>query len=165
MIDVINENSKNESRQWSRLPEFSNREVDYIRGSADFFGLNYYTSNYAEPGYDFSWAPNPGFHRDQNVQTTTSDSWPTAKSTWLKSVPSGLRALLKWIRREYDNPEVIITENGWSDDGQLLDTGRIDYLKGHLQAVLDAIHFDHCNVTGYAHWSIIDNFEWLQGYT
>lgn len=34
-----------------------------------------------------------------------------------------------WIRTEYDNPETIITENGWSDNGELEDHGRIDYLK------------------------------------
>ena len=36
--------------------------------------------------------------------------------------------------------------------------------KDHLQAILDAIN-DGCNVTGHTTWSIMDNFEWLQGYT
>ena len=167
MIDVIAENSRNESRLWSRLPEFSPDEIETIRGTADFFGLNYYTSNFAQPGSELSlsWTPKPSFYHDSFVETTQSDDWPTAKSTWLKSVPEGLRAMLNWIRREYDNPEVIITENGWSDEGDLNDVGRIDYLKGHLRAVLNAIHLDNCKVTGYTYWSIIDNFEWMMGYT
>lgn len=70
-----------------------------------------------------------------------------------------------WIKNEYDNPEVIITENGWSDDGQLNDVGRIDYLKVHLQAILEARTVDECNVTGYTHWSVVDNFEWTRGYS
>lgn len=70
-----------------------------------------------------------------------------------------------WIKNEYDNPEVIITENGWSDDGELNDVGRIDYLKSHLQATLEARIVDGCNVTGYTHWSVIDNFEWGRGYS
>lgn len=37
--------------------------------------------------------------------------------------------LCSWIKNNYNNVEVIITENGWSDDGQLDDTERIDYLK------------------------------------
>lgn len=73
--------------------------------------------------------------------------------------------LISWIRDEYDNPEVVITENGWSDDGQLKDTGRIDYLRDHLREVLRAVVDDDCNVTGYTVWSILDNFEWARGFT
>ena len=165
MIDVINKNSHDESRLWSRLPEFTKEEIENVRGSADFFGLNYYTSNYAQPGVDLSWANNPSFYRDQYIHTYSSDKWPTAKSSWLKSVPEGLRAMLNWISKQYDYPEIIITENGWSDDGQLDDTGRITYLKGHLKAVLDAVQIDNVKCTGYTYWSIIDNFEWNRGYT
>lgn len=42
-------------------------------------------------------------------------------------VPWGLRKLLNWIKTEYDNPVLYITENGFADDGRLNDTGRIDY--------------------------------------
>lgn len=52
---------------------------------------------------------------------------------------------------------MIITENGWSDEGELEDVGRIEYLRVHLQAVLDAILRDRCNVVGHTTWSIIDN--------
>lgn len=71
----------------------------------------------------------------------------------------------RWIRDNYGNPEVLITENGWSEhDWDVEDTQRRDYLKGHLNAVLDAID-DGCNVSAHTTWSIIDNFEWLRGYT
>lgn len=63
------------------------------------------------------------------------------------------------------NPEVIVTENGWSDNGQLIDLDRIEYLRRHVQAVLDATVEDKCRVTGYSYWSIIDNFEWESGYS
>lgn len=45
------------------------------------------------------------------------------------------------------------------------DIGRINYMRDHLNAVLQAIHSDGCNVKGYTVWSIMDNFEWLAGYT
>lgn len=78
-------------------------------------------------------------------------------------MPKGLRDLLIWIKNKYGNPEVLITENGFSDKGELEDEGRIKYMKDHLAAVSEAIEAG-CNVTGYTVWSIIDNFEWLSGY-
>ncbi len=59
----------------------------------------------------------------------------------------------------------MITENGWSDHGEIEDIGREMYLKGHLQAIQDAIVEDGCDVVGHMTWSIIDNFEWTSGYT
>lgn len=73
--------------------------------------------------------------------------------------------ICRWIKNEYNNPEVIITENGWSDNGTLIDTGRIDYIRSHLTEVVKAIWNDRCNVSAYTVWSIIDNFEWTSGYT
>lgn len=46
MITEIAENSKREGLSWSRLPSFSEEWINRIRGSADFFGLNYYASRY-----------------------------------------------------------------------------------------------------------------------
>lgn len=69
-----------------------------------------------------------------------------------------------WIRVSYDNPVVIITENGWPDDGRLNDTERISYLRDHLVALLQAIG-DGCDVRGHTTWSLLDNFEWTSGYT
>ena len=167
MIDVINVNSQKEGRNSSRLPVFSQNEIAQIRGSADFFGLNYYTSRIGQPAEDINFvsSPNPSIARDQFVLESTDNNWPRAKSQWLYSVPIGLRQLLNWIKTQYDNPEVIITENGWSDDGDIYDIARIEYLQGHLKALLDAIRLDNCNVKGYTFWSVIDNFEWMMGYT
>lgn len=97
MIDIVNENSAKENRTRSRLPVFTEAEKEYIAGSADFLGLNYYSSNYAEPSSDLGSAPNPSFFRDQSIQTTVNSSWPVAESSWLASVPEGLRALLKLV--------------------------------------------------------------------
>lgn len=72
--------------------------------------------------------------------------------------------LLSWIRKEYNNPPVIITENGVSDKGGLNDVNRIDYFNSYLTAVLDAIE-DGCNIKGYIAWSLMDSFEWKVGYT
>lgn len=72
--------------------------------------------------------------------------------------------LLMWIKEEYDNPEVMVMENGYPDSGSLQDWDRIDYLRGYVRAMLDAIE-GGCNVTAYTVWSLLDNFEWRFGYT
>lgn len=72
--------------------------------------------------------------------------------------------LIRWISKEYAKPEIIITENGWSDDGTLDDSDRIEYIREHLTKVIESIE-DGCNVSAYTIWSVIDNFEWTSGYT
>lgn len=72
---------------------------------------------------------------------------------------------MNWINKEYDNPPVFVTENGWSDDGTMEDVDRIEYFNAHLLAIARAINTDGCNVIGYTAWSLMDSFEWNSGYT
>lgn len=72
--------------------------------------------------------------------------------------------LLMWIKKEYSNPPVIVTENGVSDTGGLEDYNRVDYYNSYLTAVLDAIE-EGANVKGYIAWSLMDSYEWKAGYT
>ncbi|XP_004527187.1 myrosinase 1 [Ceratitis capitata] len=163
MIKDIGENSHSEGLPTSRLPVMNETWTEIIKGSGDFLALNYYTSMYSEmaspPGGKV-----PSRERDSKVKLSFDDKWTRSKSDWLYCVPQGMEDLLKWVKDSYNNVEVYISENGWSDDGQLNDSGRIDYLQAHLQAVLNAIN-DGCNVTHYSHWSLVDNFEWNKGYT
>jgi beta-glucosidase/6-phospho-beta-glucosidase/beta-galactosidase len=83
---------------------------------------------------------------------------------WLKVHPAGMHHLLKWIKKEYQNPPVFITENGVSDKGGLNDFKRVNYFNSYLQAILNAIN-DGCNVKGYVAWSLMDSFEWKAGFS
>uniref|UniRef100_A0A1I8Q5D8 Myrosinase 1 n=1 Tax=Stomoxys calcitrans TaxID=35570 RepID=A0A1I8Q5D8_STOCA len=163
MLDDIAENSLREGRSRSRLMSLNEEERNIVRNSADFLGLNYYTSRFVEEAVP-PRGKQPSWDYDSRLKYDLDPKWKRAKSQWLYCVPEGLEGLLNWIRSNFNNIEVMVTENGWSDSGELNDTDRIDYLKAHLKAVLNAINRG-CNVTRYTHWSLIDNFEWQRGYT
>jgi len=80
----------------------------------------------------------------------------------------GLTDELIRLRDRYGNPEVYVTENGACYDDQLLATGsildndRVAYLRDHLAATSHALAAG-VNVRGYFVWSLLDNFEWVEG--
>ncbi|XP_055910675.1 myrosinase 1-like [Eupeodes corollae] len=163
MTKGIELNSLKEGRHRSRLPNLSGYWKNLTQGSADFFALNYYTSRLIKRSRNPSGF-SPSWEHDMDCDESLDPTWLKGKTSWLYCVPEGLESLLKYIRDEYENIEVIITENGWADEGEFEDDSRIQYLKSHLQAVLNAIN-DGCNVTGYTYWSLMDNFEWESGFT
>jgi beta-glucosidase/6-phospho-beta-glucosidase/beta-galactosidase len=160
MIDEIEK--KSFGLPWSRMPKMSDEMRQLVKGSADFLGFNYYTSRLISPRNETLSYPH--FEADEGVQFSVKEEWKRGESAWLYVVPDGMYNLLKWIKKKYNNPHVIITENGYSDAGELKDDARIDYFKGHLSAVAKAID-EGCNITGYTAWSLIDNFEWLSGFS
>ncbi|WP_068258636.1 GH1 family beta-glucosidase [Janibacter limosus] len=93
----------------------------------------------------------------------TAFGWPV--------VPEGLTELLVQLRERYGDrlPPIYITESGCSthdvvEDGAVHDDARIRYLDAHLDAVADAIDAG-VDVRGHFVWSLLDNFEWAEGYT
>ena len=83
--------------------------------------------------------------------------------------PAALTRLLDRIHTDYGVP-MMITENGAAypdgpspETGEVRDTNRIEYLDGHLRACLDAISHG-VDLRGYFAWSLMDNFEWAEGY-
>ncbi|KAF6214884.1 hypothetical protein GE061_009628, partial [Apolygus lucorum] len=81
--------------------------------------------------------------------------------------PQGFRLLVNKVRNEYNNPDIIVTENGYVEDGANFtnDLGRIYYLETYMGELRESIYTDGCSVKGYIIWSILDNFEWRYGYT
>jgi len=82
--------------------------------------------------------------------------------------PEGLYDLLKKFSAYPEIRELIVTENGFAAEdeliaGRVVDTKRIEYLRAHLEQVLRA-NQEGVNVTGYFVWSLLDNFEWAEGY-
>ncbi|XP_041985165.1 myrosinase 1-like [Aricia agestis] len=149
----------------SRLPVLSKEEIKFIRGTSDFFGLNTYSSKmaYRDDTLTGMFAV-PSYRDDMGTILVKNETWIQGESEWLQEVPWGFYNLLQEIKELYNNPAVYITENGWSTAGGLDDDDRVHYLRSYLDALLDAVD-DGCNVRAYSVWSMIDNFEWLQGYT
>lgn len=98
MINDIAVNSMREGRPWSRLPTFSDEWINLIRGSADFFGLNYYTSLIVEtPVHPDSVGESPSYERDRNLIIKIDPNWKPSASNWIYYVPQGLGDLLRYV--------------------------------------------------------------------
>jgi len=154
-----------------RLPEFSEEEKAQLKGSADFLGLNHYTTMLvADAGtgpVEINVRGNGGMAEDQAVLLSEDPTWKQTSMGW-NVVPWGFRKLLKWIDQRYDSPEIYVMENGCAydnhpQDGEVEDTERVAFLQEYLKAASKAIS-DGVNLKGYFLWSFMDNFEWAEGY-
>ncbi|MFI7650882.1 GH1 family beta-glucosidase [Micromonospora sp. NPDC049460] len=137
-------------------------DLAVVAAPIDVLGVNYYNpTGVRAPGegspLPFELVPLDGYPR-------TAFDWPVA--------PDGLRELLGWLHRTYgdDLPPIQVTESGcaYDDvpdaDGRVHDPERIAYLDGHLRAVRAAMD-EGVDVTGYFVWSLLDNWEWTEGFT
>ncbi|MFJ4798883.1 GH1 family beta-glucosidase [Kitasatospora purpeofusca] len=117
-------------------------------------GVNYYNPTRiaapTDPSLPFTFAEIPDVPH-------TAFGWPI--------VPDGLRDLLVGLRDRYGTalPPITITENGCSTTEGLDDPTRISYLATHLDALATAVAAG-VDVRGYYTWSLLDNFEWAEGY-
>ncbi|XP_041484959.1 lactase-phlorizin hydrolase-like isoform X2 [Lytechinus variegatus] len=146
----------------SRLPEFTQEEMEYNRGTADFFGLNHYTTHYGANSWEDNTNP-PSYCKDRGIEISRNYEWEIAGSNPI--VPWGIRRILKWIGLQYHVP-VYVTENGVSSHPSLDpgDVVRQNYYRAYTNEVLKAIKLDGVDVRGYAVRSLLDSFEWTQGY-
>jgi len=159
MKEWIAKKSKKEGYSRSRLPSFTKEEIEMVKGTWDFLGINHYTTLFTYQSQEQSI-----FLMDTGVNTILDDRYYSVPSGWLQVVPWGFRKLLNWIAKEYNNPTVLITENGFPDRGELNDRNRVDFHIKYLCELLKAMKDDGCNVIGYTLWSLMDNFEWMFGY-
>ncbi|XP_077254147.1 beta-glucosidase 12-like [Tasmannia lanceolata] len=158
-----------------RLPHFTKEESDSLRGSYDFVGVNYYTTMYAAD-IPQSVKLNISFTTDSRANLTAVRNGipigPQAGSSWLYVYPLGIYDLLTYTKEKYNDPVIYITENGVDEVNDeslpliqaLNDTMRVDFYCQHLIYVHQAI-CEGVDVRGYFAWSILDNFEWNEGYT
>ncbi|KAM6978442.1 lactase/phlorizin hydrolase-like [Tautogolabrus adspersus] len=148
----------------SRLPEFTPEEIKRIKGTYDYFGFNHYTTVLAFP---VPYGDLQHYDADRGAGTIADRTWLDSGSSWLKVSPFGFRKILKFIKEEYGNPPIIITENGMSERGpiDLDDFHRSYYYDEYINQVLKAYQIDNVDIRGYTAWSLMDNLEWATGFS
>ncbi len=139
------------------VPEFTAQEMELINQPLDICGVNIYSSVIVRAG------ENGDPERVPSVR-----GHPMTMFKWT-IIPRSLYFGPKFLQERYGLP-IVITENGLASmdwvhaDGQVHDPGRIDYLTRYLSELRRACD-DGVDVRGYFQWSIMDNFEWAEGYS
>ncbi|WP_432026726.1 GH1 family beta-glucosidase [Streptomyces sp. 1222.5] len=146
------------------MPGDVESDLEVIGEPVDWYGVNYYApTRVGAPGggeseYGGVTLPDelPFSLREIEGRPVTDFGWPV--------VPEGLTELLCGFRERYGDrlPPIVVTENGCSYEG-VDDQDRIAYLDAHLRA-LHAASEAGVDVRGYFVWSLMDNFEWAEGY-
>jgi beta-glucosidase/6-phospho-beta-glucosidase/beta-galactosidase len=163
------------ARLGSFLPEFTEEERVLVKGSVDYFALNHYTSYFAKHVTDAQASSQLGLSGRPQPWEITLESEKSkkpigkeAQSDWLHIVPWGLEKVLLHIKDRYDDPAIMISENGVDiaergDIAETLDdTTRVKFIDAYLGAAREAMR-KGANVVGYFYWSMFDNVEWVDG--
>lgn len=137
------------------LPRTEAGDLAIIAQPLDFLGVNYYTRTVFTARED-------GWFSDVKPSIT-----PLTDMGW-EIYPQGLTEMLVQLHQRYRLPPIYITENGAAmvdafQDGKVEDQARLDYYQQHLLAT-DAAVRAGVDVRGYFAWSLLDNFEWAEGY-
>jgi beta-glucosidase len=135
-------------------PEIHDGDMKIISHTIDFLGVNFYTRAI------YRTDANEHFFQIDAPEPRTDIGW--------EIYPKAFTELLVSLNEKYTLPLVYITENGAAmadkiADGVVNDQDRVDYYQEHLNAVNNAIE-QGVNVNGYFAWSLMDNFEWAEGY-
>jgi beta-glucosidase len=144
----------------SNAPTFTPEDLKIISSPIDFVGLNLYVPHHyvvaGENGNDFALLP-------------FAATFPHMDSSWLRIGPEAMYWAPRYVEKLWNVKSIYITENGTSAadqvsaDGKVYDIDRIMYLRNYL-AQLNRATSEGVPVQGYFLWSLMDNFEWGDGY-
>ncbi len=146
-------------QQGANAPKFTPEDLKIIGSPLDFVGINIYTPVYVradESPLGFAVVKNPS-------------SYPHMASPWLDIGPEALYWGPRHVAQIWNVKEIYITENGCSSadvltpDGHVYDTDRVMYLRNYIGKLHRAVS-EGFPVRGYFLWSLMDNFEWADGY-
>lgn len=144
-------------------------DMETVRADFDFIGINNYLRTIFIAA-DSRPRPDNPFGRIFPVEATVRGQYGPRTDLGWEVYPKALYEIVMRIMRDYDRPAIEITENGcaYNDDpgpdGVIADQRRIDFHRAYLTELARAIQ-DGANVRGYYAWSLLDNFEWAEGYS
>ncbi|GCE23994.1 GH1 family beta-glucosidase [Dictyobacter kobayashii] len=149
-------------------PEVQAGDMELISAPLDFLGINYY--NPLRIGMVRLQNGHGGVKHACDVLDMSASAACTAMG-W-EVYPQGLTDIMSWLRQEYVVPAILITENGSAFEDsldakeQVADSRRLHYLREHINAIGRTIQQpDSIPVQGYFAWSLMDNYEWAEGYS
>lgn len=144
----------------SDFPEIPDGDMDIISQPLDVFGINCYFRRFIEYNENNRFVKGREYkHRDAAYTYMDWEIWPES-----------LYEVLRHLSEEYGIKNIYITENGacFADevtgDGKVHDLQRKHYLAGHFEQARRAIDAG-VDLKGYLIWSLLDNFEWVLGYS
>lgn len=141
-------------------PEIHDGDMTVINLPMDFLGINFYFSQ------KVSFYPHG--HLKLQSEPYIEPGWGATEKQW-GICPTQMTQLLLDLKENCGNPAMFITENGTAlgepadETGFVNDRGRINYLRAHFMAAHEAIQ-KGVDLRGYYVWSLMDNFEWAEGY-
>ncbi|RZC56072.1 hypothetical protein C5167_014919 [Papaver somniferum] len=159
------------------LPLFSENEKKKLQSGSDFIGLNHYTSLYVGDCMFSSCPDGKGASRTEGFAHLTGEKdgvpigEPTAMDLYYVH-PPGMEKMVTYVKERYNNTPMFIAENGYGEinngganiEDSLNDTERVNFMSSYLDSLANAIR-KGADVRGYFAWSLLDNFEWVLGYT
>jgi beta-glucosidase len=141
------------------MPSVSDADLGAMTAPIDVLGVNYYERTVV--AHD----PAGGYLQTRRLRDTG-----LPRTADREIYAAGLRELLVRLHREYAIPRIFVTENGaafddtLAADGAVHDAARVDFVRQHLSETL-AARREGVPVEAYFVWSLLDNFEWSEGYT
>lgn len=147
------------SRAGQDAPQVQEGDMELIAQPTDFFGLNLYAGYFMRQGKD-----------GQPQQVPFPKQFPQGDLSWINITPQTLYWAIRHASQSYGVKTSYITENGSAFDneltpeGEVLDLDRREYLRNYLIGLHRAVD-EGFDVRGYFQWSVMDNYEWAEGYS
>ncbi|KAG5622869.1 hypothetical protein H5410_008087 [Solanum commersonii] len=158
----------------SNLPDFSKNDLSKLSYGLDFIGINYYTAKFIKDCLYSACEHGNTWSEGSYFVTTEKDGVYIGQTTevgWLFLYPQGMKKIVMYMKDRFNNTPMVITENGIAENDNLNpsitdtlnDIHRVNYMHSYLNSLANAIT-EGADVRGYFVWSLLDNFEWLDGY-
>ncbi|WP_024610077.1 GH1 family beta-glucosidase [Pseudoalteromonas sp. TB64] len=138
----------------SHQPDIHEGDMELISQSIDYLGINFYTRQVYKA-------------HPTDIYEPIAPTGPLTDMGW-EIYPQSFTDLLVSLNKTYTLPPIYITENGAAmpdtyNNGEVNDLDRLNYYNDHLNAVHNAVE-QGVTIHGYFAWSLMDNFEWAEGY-